>query len=364
MPVRPFAEDDIPLVADLYWTVLRERKGPSPVEVQSCIHELYFENPWIESSIPSLVFDEKGRIGGFLGVVPRKMSLGGQSFVTAVGGNFVVHPDFRNSLAGLQLLRTYMSGGQDLSLTDSANDVSRTLLERLGFTTILPFSLHWVRLLRPARFAAFAMSRFAANAAATSLEFAARPFCAAVDRLAGALSFSPFRQTESPLQAAELDVEALLYCQKEFRNGYSLWPEYDVHSLSWLLSFMTRRKGHGDWLRAVLLRDQAVKTVGWYIYSRAPGRMGEVVQIGGERRSIKEILHHLFYDAWSHGVIALHGIVERQLMAEFSEANCFFTCRGGWMVAHSRKSDFLEPLNRGDAFLSRLDGEWCLAFGD
>jgi hypothetical protein len=94
--------------------------------------------------------------------------------------------------------------------------VSRTLLERLGFTTILPHSLHWVRLLRPAR--------FAANAVASSLEFAARPFCAAVDRLAGGLTFSPFRQTESSLQAVELDVETLLYCQKEFRNGYSLWP--------------------------------------------------------------------------------------------------------------------------------------------
>ena len=27
MPVRPFAENDIPQVADLYWTVLRQRHG-------------------------------------------------------------------------------------------------------------------------------------------------------------------------------------------------------------------------------------------------------------------------------------------------------------------------------------------------
>jgi hypothetical protein len=50
-------------------------------------------------------------------------------------------------------------------------------------------------------------------------------------------------------------------------------------------------------------------------------------------------------------------------MADFSEKNCFFTCRGGWTVAHSRKPNFLALLNSGDAFLSRLDGEWCLAFG-
>jgi hypothetical protein len=362
MPVRPFTEDDIRPVADLYWTVQRERYGSSPVALRSSIHELYFKNPWIDGSQPSLVFDDRGKVTGFLGVVPRRMSLGGQSVLTAFGGNFVVHPDSRTSLAGLHLLRTYMSAGQDLSLTDSANDVSRVLLERLGFTTILDFSLHWVRVLRPARFAAFAISRLAANAVAASIVFAARPFCAAVDRLAGSLSFSPFCQREPSLQGTELDVGTLLACQQEFRNGYSLWPEYDANSLTWLLSFMARMKRHGDLLRKVVLRDQAGKIVGWYIYTATPGRMGEVVQIGGKRRNTKNILDHLFHDAWSNDVIALRGIVDRQWMADFSEKNCFFTCRGGWMVAHSRKPAFLEPLNSGDAFLSRLDGEWCLAF--
>jgi hypothetical protein len=123
--------------------------------------------------------------------------------------------------------------------------VSRTLLERLGFTTILPHSLHWVRLLRPARFAAFALTRFAANAVASSLEFAARPFCAAVDRLAGGLTFSPFRQTESSLQAVELDVETLLYCQKEFRNGYSLWP---WRTVCWLPPVMRAGSSSESWM--------------------------------------------------------------------------------------------------------------------
>ena len=270
MPVRLFVEDDIPQVADLYWTVLRERRGPSPIQVQSRIHELYFESPWSSSSIRSLVFDENGEIVGFLGVVPRRMSCGGQSVVTALGGNFAVHPKFRSSLVGLHLLRTYMLGGQDLSMTDSANNVSRTLLERLGFTTILAFSVHWLRVLRPARFAAYAMSRFTNNAVAPWLEFAARPFCATLDNLAGRLSLNPFRPTESALQASELDVETLLSCQREFRNGYSLWPEYDAHALSWLLSFMARMKGHGDNLRKLLLRD-GQRIVGWYIYSSAPG---------------------------------------------------------------------------------------------
>jgi len=363
MPVRPLAKDDIAQVADLYWTVLRERKGPTPPAVQSFLQELYFTNPWIDSTLPSLVYDEKGKIAGFLGVVPRKMSLRGEPVRIAYGGNFVVAPEFRNTLAGLHLLRTYMAGGQELSQTDSANDTSRALLERLGFTTIMPFSLHWVRPLRPANCLTYAIAHLSESSLTAALAFASKPFCSAVDSMATRLSSSPFRQRESQLQAAELDVETLLRCLTEFRGEYSLWHEYDAPALTWLLSFMERMKGHGDRLRKLVLRDAGGRIVGWYIYYRTPGGFGDVAQIGGARRHVKEILDHLFYDAWSYGAIAVHGIVDRRWMDDFSGKNCFFTCRGGWTVAHSRKPSFLELLNRGDAFLSRLDGEWCLAFG-
>ncbi len=363
MPVRPLAEDDIPQVADLYWTILRERKGVPPPAVQSFLRELYFENPWIDSRMPSLVYEEKGKIAGFLGVIPRKMCLNDEPVRIAYGGNFVVHPDFRTTLAGLHLLRTYMAAGQDLSQTDSANDTSRALLERLGFTTILPYSVHWVRLLRPARCATYAIARASESALAAAVDFAATPFCNLADHFAATLSASPFRQTQSRLQASELEVGTLLNCLAEFRQGYAFWPDYDPDSLSWLLAFMEKMKGHGENLRKVVLRDESGKVVGWYIYYRTRGGFGEVAQLVGDRKRIREILDHIFYDAWSYGLIGLHGTVDRQLMADFSEKNCFFTCRGGWTVAHSRDPQLLGILNRGNAFLSRLDGEWCLAFG-
>jgi len=363
MSVRQFEEHDIPLVADLYWRVMRERDESSPDDLQSNIHSLYFENPWIDGPQPSLVFDDGGKITGFLGVVPRKMSMGGQSVKAAFGGNFVVEPGSRTSLAALQLLRTYMLAGQDLSLTDSANDISRALLERLGFSTILDFSVHWIRVLRPARFATFALSHFTGNSMVRSMAFTTRPFCNLTDRLMDRLSFNPFRQRESPLHGAELDVETLLACQRDFRNGHSLWSEYDENSLVWLLKFMARMKSHGEAMQQIVLRDRRGKIVGWYIYFGTPGGLGEVVQITGDRRNMTAILDHLFYHAWSRDVVALRGIADRQRMPELSEKNCFFTCRGGWMVAHSREPSFLGALKSGDAFLSRLDGEWCLALG-
>ena len=179
--------------------------------------------------------------------------------------------------------------------------------------------------------------------------------------MAARLSSSPFRQTAPRLQAAELDDKTLLACLEEFRS-HSLWAQYDGQSLSWLLNFMGRMKAHGD-LRKVVLRDDRQKIVGWYIYYLKAGAVGEVVQIGGARQFTRDILDHLFYDGWGHGLVGLHGVVGGRLVDDFAEKNCLFACRGGWMVAHSRRPELLELLSSGDAFLSRLDGEWCLGFG-
>jgi hypothetical protein len=126
---------------------------------------------------------------------------------------------------------------------------------------------------------------------------------------------------------------------------------------------MERMHPHSHF-RKVVLRDDGQKIVGWYVYYLKPGDVGQVVQISGERKFTKEVLDHLFYDAWKQGCIALHGVVRSDLIPDFWERNCFFTCRSGWALAHSRKPELLELLNRGDAFLSRLDGEWCLGFDD
>jgi hypothetical protein len=363
-PVRPFVKDDIPQVADLCWKFLLHRQAPAPPTLNSFFHELCFVNPWVDSTLPSLVDETaSGRIVGFLSVIVRQMLLRGEPIRVAVGGNFVVDPEARTTLSGMRLLKTYMAGDQDLSMTDSANDLSRKLLKGFGFSTILPFSLHWARPLRPGQYAVYAMSRLGLPTFSAGIKFAAKPFCWAVDSMATRLSSSPFRQTVSRLQGAELDVKTLLACLDEFRGGYSLWPQYDGHSLNWLLTFMDRMKAHGD-LRKVVLRDDGQKIVGWYIYYVKPSAVGEVVQIGGARQFTRDILDHLFYDAWSHGLIALHGVVGGRSVDDFSEKNCFFGCRGGWMVAHSRRPELLKLLNGGDAFLSRLDGEWCLGFGE
>jgi hypothetical protein len=361
--VRTFVEDDLAQVANLWWKSLRRGHGPVPAPVLSYFHELYFSNqPWINSGLPSLVYEGKnGRIVGFLGVIERKMLVCGEPIRVAYGGNFVVDPEARSPLAGLHLLRDYMAGNQDLSMTDSATDVSRHLLERVGFRTIIPLSISWARPLRPAHYAVHVMSSFTGSLLSAGLKVAAKPFCSVADSVAARVSFSPFRRSESRLLGTDLDVDMLLRCLTEFGAGYSLCPQYDIPSLSCLLAFMEKMHPRTE-LRKIVLRDDSQRIVGWYIYYLTKGAVGQVVQIGGQRQRTMEILDHMFHDAWLKGAVGIHGVVQSHMMGDFWEKSCFFTCRGGWTVAHSRRLKLLDVLTLENIFLSRLDGEWCMNF--
>lgn len=364
MAVRPFVEADIPQVVDLYWRLMRRREGPAPQQFRSLFHKLYFENPWVDRAYPSLVYEGKsGDVIGFLGIIARKMSLCGEPVRIAFGGNFIVQPGSRSQLAGPRLLGAYLGSNYAAWQTDSANDVSRALLERLGFRTIPALNLHWIRPLKPSHYAVYALTRGASPALASTLKVASKPFCSLADGLATRVKASPFLQREPRLRGSELDVETLLQCLTSFRDGYLFWAEYDVDSLKWLLGFMDRGTVRGR-LRKIAVRDESDKIVGWYIYYVKPGSVGEVVQIGGDKKYTKDVLDHLFYDAWKQGVVGLHGVVDGRRMADFSDRGCIFTCRGGWNVAFSRNPKLLDVFECGDAFLTRLDGEWCLDPGD
>lgn len=364
MAVRPLAESDIPQVVDLYWTYMRKRKGAIPRELVTLFRELFFVNPFSDNELPSLVYEAPdGKVKGFLGRNVRRMSYYGRMIRVVFGGNLVVHPEFRSGVAAPRLVNTFMSGNHDLALTDSANNVSKNILQRMGYSVVPALNIHWRRPLRPTHYAVYGLSVKADSLALSAIRVAAKPICSIADSLASKFAASPFRLTKSRLLGAELDLETLLQCMAEFRKGYSLWPEYNLSSLKWLLGFMESRPARGS-LRKIVLRDEARNIVGWYIYYVKPGAIGEVVQIHGDEKLTKDILDHLFWDALDHGVIGLHGVVDSRHTADFSDKGCFFTCRGGWTVASSRDPEIMKSLERGDALFTRLDGEWCLDPGD
>ena len=73
------------------------------------------------------------------------------------------------------------------------------------------------------------------------------------------------------------------------------------------------------------------------------------------------VLNHLFDHAKRHGVTALFGWAPPKYMQELADQHCFFRL-GAWTLVHSRNEELVQLFHRGDAAVSRLDGEWFLHF--
>jgi hypothetical protein len=359
--IRAFVQEDIPNVAELYWHFLQGQKGPYPPSLERYFHEVFFHNPWWDSSIASLVYEE-GQHGvvGFLGVVPRPMSVNGKPIQAAFGSSFVVHPKNRG-LAGLKLLVAFFEGKQDLAMTDTSNQLNQQIWVRLGGSTSAVHGLKWARPLRLGLYGLSMLLRFGKEGFSGSCGRA----CGVLHKTISAVATKIPERLRLPLGAVteeELEIDTLLHsCLPSSFECYSLRPEYNRESLRWLLDFMSRMKASGT-LRKIALRDATRQLIGWFIYYVKPGGIAEVVQIGAAKRHMKTVLDYLFSGARNRGAIAVHGSLEIRHAQELSEARCFF-----WgsvpLLFHARDPKLARLVQQGDAFLSRLDGEWCLRYG-
>src|SRR6266478_5849966 len=156
--VRAFVQEDIPQVAALTWRFLHGCSSSPPSAVEDYFRELFFHSPFSEKALPSLVYQNgHGRVVGFLGILRRRMSLHGKPIEVALGTSLVVNPDSRSTMAGLKLIDFFLSGKQDLAMTDTANHTTQQIWTRLGGSTASLYAMHWSRPLRPVLYASHSL---------------------------------------------------------------------------------------------------------------------------------------------------------------------------------------------------------------
>ncbi len=358
--VRPLVDEDIPGVAELHARTFGGGHGQASPALRCYLTDIFCRHPWVDAAFPSLVYEAAGgKIAGVLGVMRRPMVLCGRPVQAAISHDFMVDPQSRPTLAGVQLVRAFLAGSQDLSLADG-NAASRAIWEAFGGTTCLLYSLRWTRPLRPGR---FVLDRLRRRGLPGAVAGALTPWCSVLDAVATRTSWIPFRQPAPRASGEDLTGATLLACLSRFSRDRSLRPEYDERALSWLLEILGRRPPRGA-LRGVLVREERGQVLGWYLYYPRRGGVAEVVQIGATHDSIGDVLRHLFFDAWRAGAIAVSGQLDPTFMEALSAAQCVLDNGGFWMLLRSKHPEVLEAIHRGDAVLTRLEGEgWMrLAF--
>ena len=352
--IRPFEPDDALEAAKLFLVVNPDSRWPSAEHLAQYIREVLCESPWCDPEIPSLVAVENGKIIGVESVVPRPMMHGKRAIRAAVSCQTYVHPE-RRGLTGIQLTRALLSGPQDVTIADGASLMGAKVLEALGALVSPLHRMSWIRPLRPAKAAlGFAASR---RRALRPLAVVGAPFAALAD--ACLTRIPPLRCTPQ-LHEEELDSAKLLAAFDELGNQFTLRPAYNSDSLHWLWGQLVANRRHGP-LQARLVRDANGKVAGWFIYYLNTG-LSRVVQIMARRDTTRDVLEHLFRHAADHGALALEGRIEPRFTYDMGNMHCFFQSSAELTLLHARDPAIMASLMQGDAFFTRLEGEWWLRY--
>jgi predicted N-acetyltransferase YhbS len=360
--IRVFRHEDIPAAARLHQRVFGQ--GEHADEEEARRRETYLRQVFLgagdyASPVLSRVYEERGRIVGFLGIVPRDMQYMGKPILAAIASQFVVDHDSRFHMVGIQLLQEYLKGPQDLSVADEANNSARMLWEKFGGTTAFLYSLYWTRVLRPL---AYALSLLRGRAGWGPCVAAARPVASVLDAMAAAVPGSPLRPLPTDVVGESPPDERLWSYLPEFCADHRLRPEYDLATWTWVLQRAQAKPGCGTFHR-MAVKDRG-KIVGWYLYYLNPRGISEVVQMAAKPKCEEAVLNHLLQHAWQGGAAAVSGRLNPgwlPVLSERREHRCVFH-RGPWVLVHATRPDLTQVFSEGTAFFSRLEGEWCLRY--
>ncbi len=359
--IRALERADLEAVIDLYEAVFRTdlpRKPGLGAEFARTV----LDHPWADPEIPSLVYEAPGgAIAGFLASHVRRMRHGSEPMRMACSGQLVTDPAFARRGIGALLLRHYMNGPQDLTITDGANESVRAIWEGLGGSASALSSLSWMRVLRPA---AFLADRAERRRGGKPL-----PGAFGVAQVADAVVGRRLAPGEVATVAEPLDAPGLIEAVAELSRTppaaarhstpvYGLRPDYDEAFLDWLFAEMAAVVARGELVRR-LVRDHTGAFVGWYVFYSCPGGISQAIQVGAAPASAGAVLDHLFHDAAERGSAAVQGRVEAALLPALTARPCVF--RGSdWALVHSHDPDVLSAIAYGRALLTRLEGEWWM----
>jgi hypothetical protein len=353
---RSLERSDLPQVAALFELVARSGQPHPPAGLAGYFERVLVDQPWADSEIPSLVHvDDDGRIVAFQGSSTRRARFDGRPIRIGCAGQLVAHPDARHLAVGARLLRIYMKGPQELTVTDTANDQTRGIWMPLGGEAAHLSCIGWLRVLRPWRFAESYLRDRHKSQRRTSGVGLLRALDAATTKMVGRVSPPP-----APAGHAEpLTPGSLVEHLPTLARGLRLHLDYDERYLGWLFDELAALTGLGTPV-AQLVRSEAGHVIGWYVYFLALGGISRVLQVAAATRHAGEVLDHLLHHAWSNGAAAVLGRMEPQLVLPLADRQALLHRAGSAALVHSRDPEILGAIASGRALLTRLDAEWWI----
>jgi hypothetical protein len=273
-----------------------------------------------------------------------------------MAGSLMVDDPAKDPLAGARLLRSFLNGPQDVSLSETANLLSQRMWEKLGGSTITALSLDWMRVLRPA---GLAIDVASGRAKAVRLGRPAAALCDSLARRAGGAFFKA--AAPDGVIGAETDEAGLLAALESLHAGPGLRPRWTPDVLQWVLRTAEIKEQRGPVHRRVMTARGT--TIGAAVFYGAPKSLAWVLHVaarpGAEAKVVEELLAH----ADAAGFAGLRGRVTPAIHETLLREKAFFFRRGAF-VAHGRDPALVAALADPRAVVTGLAGEsWIRLIG-
>jgi hypothetical protein len=349
-PIRPLERSDLPAVAGLYERVVRSGGDKPPPGLADYFARTLLDYPWADPELPSLVYEQTGQgIVGMMGSYVRRIQFGERTLRMRCGGQLAADPRVEQPPVGTLLLRQFLSGPQDLSITDGATDDVRKMWEALGGKANALASISWTRVLRPASYTANLVARSRGQQ-----EPVAPGVLAAVDRLGR----RDHAADEAGTFSEPLSVGTLLDELPRFENTFPVRVAYDADFLEWLFNELAAVIPRGKPERR-LVRAADGRILGWYVLYVQPRGTSQVLQLAASRNDLDAVIANLVGYARQAGSAAIQGRLEPHLYP-FMRARWSVFRRTEWALVHTADPVLLAAIGFGNALLTRLDGEWWM----
>ena len=352
--IRLVERDDIPTIVDLHRRIFGVPPG-TPQSDDLDYGTIFFDHPWFDPEIRSILYEKDGELLGFMGIVARPMMFKDRRIRMAVPTRFMVDAERGGALIAVQLLKHLATMPIDLAVNDSSNDVMREVWLRARAEVFHFSSLRWTRAFQPLEWARWRLRQ--GSGAAGTVGRWSRPATWPGDALVRRMGWNDFSSGDGLRAEPTLDASRLLPVIEAEGARRSLRPVLDESTFAWQLAEL----GAGESirrLRGAVVLDKRDRDVGWYLYIHEPRGPAEVLQLGALRGREEAVFATLSAEAHDGGAIALTGRTDPRFLPALAHQRCTIKAGIPWSLLVSTDPDIVSALQCGDAHFSRLEGEW------
>ncbi|TIX62733.1 MAG: hypothetical protein E5V25_21705, partial [Mesorhizobium sp.] len=259
----------------------------------------------------------------------------------------------------------YLDGPQDISFSETANDISARLWTRLRGVVLPQYSLDWVRVMRPSSFV------LSLSASRMKLARMLNPFAHALDRFYCRRMKSSERRWSGVaadgaghgvFRTSEIDSGTFAKLVEPLTAQFVLRPEWAEGQLDHILADAAQKPDMGE-LVFVSVTSPVGTNVGAFAYHARKNEIGRVLQILALPGQAGAVIDCLIDHAAVRGVSGLRGRIQPALLeAMLGRRIAFLTVAS--TVVHSRDPELLDAMKNSQAFLNGLAGEqWSRLIG-